>query len=165
MKEDDIAAALGVRKMDEVAEDAADSEVEAAYGELVEWDKKEVAKKDEKVPDAPAPFEPNEEIINELEDAQAETKKLYDKAEMALDDLLALGKQGESTRAYEVAMNYMKTMMELNDKKVDNARQKAMEKEEKNPEAAQTNVTNNNLILTTADLLAQLTGSAKKDET
>lgn len=165
MKEDDIAAALGVRKMDEVAEDAADSEVEAAYGELVEWDKKEVATKDEKVPAAPAPFEPNEEIIDELEDAQVETKKLYDKAEMALDDLLALGKQGESTRAYEVAMNYMKTMMELNDKKVDNARQKAMEKEEKNPEATQTNVTNNNLILTTADLLAQLTGSAKKDET
>jgi hypothetical protein len=74
--------------------------------------------------------------------------------------MISLAKQSESPRAFEVASTLMKTLLDANKDFVEISTKKKYAIEEKNgpKEAAQTNVTNNNLILSTADLLKMLKG-------
>ena len=76
----------------------------------------------------------------------------------AVREMLEIAKQSESARGFEVVSTLMKTLHDANKDFADVSTKKKFAKEEiMGPrENAQTNVTNNNLIVSTADLLKML---------
>jgi hypothetical protein len=74
--------------------------------------------------------------------------------------MMSLAKQSESPRAFEVASTLMKTLLDANKDFVEMSMKKKYAVDEVNApkEAAQTNVVNNNLILSTTDLLKMIKG-------
>lgn len=99
-----------------------------------------------------------EETLNDIEQARGNIKNIIEKGDDALKEMIELAKQSESPRAFEVASTLMKTLLDANKDFVEMSTKKKYAKEEANgpKEAAQTNVTNNNLILSTADLLKMI---------
>lgn len=92
-------------------------------------------------------------IIND-NDYEYARQNLYDvieKGSSALEDIMDIAKQSESPRAFEVATNLIKTMVEANKDLLELAKTK---KELEREDVAPTNITtNNNLNITSADLL------------
>ena len=80
--------------------------------------------------------------------------------EEAMREMLEIAKQSEHPRAFEVVSTLMKTVLDANKDFADISSKKRFVKEEINgpKENAQTNVTNNNLIVSTADLLKMIKG-------
>ena len=78
----------------------------------------------------------------------------------SITEMLEIAKQSEHPRAFEVVSTLMKTVLDANKDFADMSSKKRFVKEEINgpKEAAQTNVTNNNLIVSTADLLKMIKG-------
>jgi hypothetical protein len=99
----------------------------------------------------------NEETIKDIELARKNIKDIIVKGGESLDELLVLAKQSESPRSFEVASTMMKTLLDANKDFVDISMKRKYAKEE-TPASTQNNVTNNNLILSTADLLKMLKG-------
>jgi hypothetical protein len=101
-----------------------------------------------------------DETLNDIDKARSNIQNIISQGDQSLGDMMELAKQSESPRAYEVAANLMKTLLDANKDYVDMAMRKKYHKEElEGPkEAAQTNVTNNNLILSTTELLKMIKG-------
>jgi len=102
-----------------------------------------------------------DETVQDIELARSNIKNIIEQGDDSLKDMLNLAKQSESPRAYEVAATLMKTLLDANKDFVEMSTKKKYAKEEilhPKEEAATTNVTNNNLILSTADLLKMLKG-------
>lgn len=102
----------------------------------------------------------DDETIRDIEQARGNIKNIIEQGDDALKEMISLAKQSESPRAFEVASTLMKTLLDANKDFVEMSTKKKYAKEEKMgpKEAAQTNVTNNNLILSTADLLKMIKG-------
>lgn len=102
-----------------------------------------------------------DETVRDIELARTNIKNIIEQGDDSLKEMIDLAKQSESPRAFEVAANLMKTLLDANKDFVEMSTKKKYAKEEiLNPkEAATTNVTNNNLILSTADLLAMIKGN------
>ena len=96
----------------------------------------------------------------EIENARKNIENIIKQGDESLKEMIAIAKQSESARAFEVASTLMKTLLEANRDFVEMSMKKKYAKEEitKPKEAAQTNVTNNNLIISTADLLKMIKG-------
>ncbi|CAB5221312.1 Bacteriophage T4, Gp16, DNA-packaging [uncultured Caudovirales phage] len=91
------------------------------------------------------------------DDYEYARKNLYDvieKGTSALEDIMDIAKQSESPRAFEVVTNLIKTMVDANKDLLE--LQKKNKDLMKSDEPDQKNVTNNNLILTTGDLLKMI---------
>ncbi len=91
------------------------------------------------------------------DDYEYARQNLYDiieKGQNALEDIIDIAKQSESARAFEVATNLIKTMAEANKDLLNLAKVKKDLDKEGVPE--QKNITNNNLVLTSADLLKMI---------
>lgn len=91
------------------------------------------------------------------DDYEYARQNLYDiieKGQNALEDIIDIAKQSESARAFEVATNLIKTMAEANKDLLNLA--KAKKDLEKQDVPEQKNITNNNLVLTSADLLKMI---------
>jgi len=101
-----------------------------------------------------------EENLEDLEEARQNVKGVIETGDEALREMLEIAKQSEHPRAFEVVSTLMKTMLDANKDLADISTKKRFIKEEiAGPkEAAQTNVTNNNLIVSTADLLKMIKG-------
>lgn len=142
MNDDKLSAALGLRPL-----------IEAKNVELpVVIEEKEVL---------PAQLSVGEDdTIHDIEQARGNIKNIIELGDDALKEMISLAKQSESPRAFEVASTLMKTLLDANKDFVEMSTKKKYAKEElMGPkEAAQTNVTNNNLIVSTADLLKMLKG-------
>ena len=151
MSNDPIDLALGLRPIDEVpAEDftADDTAVVPFFGDSVSIVPATVTADDD-------------ETVQDIEIARSNIKNIIEYGDDSLKEMINLAKQSESPRAYEVAATLMKTLLDANKDFVDMSMKKKYAKEEIiNPKdaAATTNVTNNNLILSTADLLKMLKG-------
>jgi hypothetical protein len=94
------------------------------------------------------------------DDYEYARKNLYaiiEKGQDALEDIMDIAKQSESARAYEVVTNLIKTMAETNKDLMNLA--KAKKELEKVDTPEQKNITNNNLVLTSADLLKMIKGN------
>ena len=83
----------------------------------------------------------------------------------AMKEMLEIAKQSEQPRAFEVVSTLMKTMLDANKDFADISSKRKFVKEEINgPKDAanqqSSNVVNNNLILSTSDLLKMLKDSA-----
>ena len=98
-----------------------------------------------------------DETFKDIEKARSNIENIISQGDEGLKEMMTLAKQSESPRAFEVAANLMKTMLEANKDFVEMSLKKKYHKEEleapKQEEASQNNVTNNNLILSTSDLL------------
>lgn len=106
---------------------------------------------------APAKIQPvKTEVVvpSENNDYEYARKNLYDiieKGHSALEDIVDIAKQSESARAFEVVTNLIKTLAETNKDLLELAqKKKELEKQDK---PVENHVTNNNLNITSADLL------------
>lgn len=102
-----------------------------------------------------------DETVQDIELARSNIKNIIEYGDDSLKEMINLAKQSESPRAYEVAATLMKTLLDANKDFVEMSTKKKYAKEEilhPKDEAATTNVTNNNLILSTTDLLKMLKG-------
>jgi hypothetical protein len=141
MNDDKIASALGLRPLDEIREEEKSLPVE--------------------VEEAPAPVvisEEDDENIQDLETARQNIQGIIATGEDALQEMLTIAKQAESARAFEVVSTLMKTMLDANKDFVDISTKKKFAKEEISAPKQDVNVTNNNLIISTADLLKMIKG-------
>lgn len=142
MNNDKIAENLGMRPLSEVREEVTeDLPVEVVEenlpAEIVEFD---------------------DENLNDLEKVRSNIQDVMNTGQEAVREMLEIAKQSEQPRAFEVVSTLMKTLLDANKDFADVSTKKKFAKEELNgpKEAAQTNVTNNNLIVSTADLLKML---------
>jgi hypothetical protein len=143
MNNDKISEVLGLRPLEE-----------AKSEELV------VVYEEKEVITAVATAVEDDETIRDIEQVRGNIKNIIEQGDGALTEMINIAKQSESPRAFEVASTLMKTLLDANKDFVEISTKKKYAIEEKNgpKEAAQTNVTNNNLILSTADLLKMLKG-------
>ncbi len=103
-----------------------------------------------------------DETLQDIEKARNNIQKIIELGDDSMQELVSLAKQSESPRAFEVVSGMMKTLLDANREFVEMSTRKKYAREEiinpKVEEAAQTNVTNNNLILSTTDLLKMIKG-------
>lgn len=144
MIDDAISKALGLRPLEEAKKEELPAIVENK----------------ETLPVEPVNNSLVDDNIKDIEKARKNIQNIIEKGDDALAEMIDLAKQSESPRAFEVASTLMKTLLDANKDFVEMSTKKKYAIEEKNgaKEAAQTNVTNNNLILSTADLLKMIKG-------
>jgi hypothetical protein len=144
MSSDKISESLGLRPLEEAKKE----ELPA------------VAEQEDTLPSIPLVDPNDDENVKDIEQARGNIKNIIEQGDDALKEMISLAKQSESPRAYEVTATLMKTLLDANKDFVEMSTKKKYAKEEitKPREAAQTNVTNNNLILSTADLLKMIKG-------
>jgi hypothetical protein len=151
MNNDKIGETLGLRPIEE-------AKAEIQTEETVQEEKSIVVKEEV---NPPALLDDGaQENLEDLEEARQNIKSVMETGDEALREILEIAKQSEQPRAFEVVSTLMKTMLEANKDLADISTKKRFIKEEINgpKEAAQTNVTNNNLIVSTADLLKMIKG-------
>ncbi len=143
---DKIAENLGLRPLSEVREEELEQEVLPV----------EVKEESTVVEYHPDPVD--EENLNDLTKVRENIEGVIDLGNEAVREMLEIAKQSESARGFEVVSTLMKTLLDANKDYADISTKKKFAKEEiMGPkENAQTNVTNNNLIVSTADLLKML---------
>jgi hypothetical protein len=102
-----------------------------------------------------------EENLQDIEKARENIEQIINQGTDALDTLVDLAKQSQSARAFEVVSTMMRTLLDANKEFVDMSTKRKYAKEDHGSAGSQgntTNVTNNNLILSTTDLLKMLKG-------
>ena len=115
----------------------------------------------------------NKELVlsNKTEDrdkdysyVRANLYSIVEKMQESIDGAMEVALQSEHPRAFEVAINGMKSAAEVAEKLTDlHSKTKELEKEEKTIEATQ-NVQNNMFVGSTADLMMMLKEGQKKDK-
>jgi hypothetical protein len=146
-RDDHISSALGIRPITEVNEN--------------EEQNLPVEVEEEKPIQAPALLDDGaQENLDDLEKVRTNIEEVMETGKDAMMEMLEIAKQSEHPRAFEVVSTLMKTVLDANKDYADISSKKRFVKEEINgpKEAAQTNVTNNNLIVSTADLLKMIKG-------
>jgi len=143
---DKISKALGIRPLKEIKQEIQPIEpegyddtlpAEVSQGEIV-------------------PSSSDDEHQADLELARQNVKNIIEMGDDAVAEMVEIAKQSESPRAFEVVSTLMKTLLDANKDYVDISSKKKFEKGDK-PQS-ETNVTNNNLIVSTADLLKMIKG-------
>lgn len=103
--------------------------------------------------------EGDDENLRDLEQVRQNIQGVMATGEEAMREMLEIAKQSEQPRAFEVVSTLMKTMLDANKDFADISTKKKFAKEELNaPKQQETNITNNNLIVSTADLLKMIKG-------
>jgi hypothetical protein len=154
MSKQSIENALGLRPLEEALSDHNSEEemiidaVPVVQEEIPKTDLEAIAAADE--------------TLQDIEKARNNIQKIIELGDDSMQELVSLAKQSESPRAFEVVSGMMKTLLDANREFVEMSTRKKYAREEilnpKAEEAAQTNVTNNNLILSTTDLLKMIKG-------
>ena len=114
-------------------------------------DKKEEKNPLEVVNEKPVPAViPQADVDTDFDTGRGELYKLLEKGNQAIDGILALAKEGEHPRAYEVAGQLIKTVSEVTERLAD--LQEKMQKLKEVPDKGPTNVTNALFIGSTKEL-------------
>ena len=100
-----------------------------------------------------------EENLKDIELAKANIENIISLGDDSVKEMVEIAKQSESPRAFEVVSTLMKTLIDANKDYVEMSTKKRYAKEEANP--AKNEVTNNNLIVSTADLLKMIKDSSE----
>lgn len=143
MSNDKIASTLGLRPLADVREEQAET-----LPAVVETkDQLPVAQE----------ADPNvEENLRDIELAKSNIQNIIELGDDAVKEMVSIAKQSESPRAFEVVSTLMKTLLDANRDFVEVSSKKRFAKEEASGGKKETNVTNNNLIISTADLLKMI---------
>ena len=171
MKDDKIAQRLNMRPLEEAAEEALDRlnpekmpdlpinsfSTNEETGELVESVDSVKNLPQESVAQPPAVItkEANENL-KDIELAKANIENIINLGDDAVREMTEIAKQSESPRAFEVVSTLMKTLLDANKDYVEMSTKKRYAKEE--DVSNHTQVTNNNLIVSTSDLLKMIKG-------
>jgi len=147
MSDENISKALGLTPLSEL-NDEMKSVQEVQSTEVVNI---------QKFDDLPAEVS-DDENLNDLELARSNVKNIIELGDDAVKEMVEIAKQSESPRAFEVVSTLMKTLLDANKDYVEISTKKKYAKEETGGAKQETNVTNNNLIVSTADLLKMLKG-------
>ena len=177
MKDDKISSALGIRSLEEAKNEnnteengkalqeadktLFDEQTQESFEGRVENDSFDITVQEGGSVNPPAIIDDGaEENLKDLETARENIQSVMETGEEAMREMLEIAKQSEHPRAFEVVSTLMKTVLDANKDFADISTKKRFIKEEiAGPkEAAQTNVTNNNLIVSTADLLKMIKG-------
>jgi hypothetical protein len=105
--------------------------------------------------------EPDKELLNDIDLAKNNIKKILEVGSDSLAEIASIAKQTESPQAFLAQVQMMKTLLEANRELVNTSKEKKFEKTEQPGNHSTTNVTNNNLVLSTADLLEMLKDGKK----
>ena len=94
------------------------SNIDDKLNEVLNIAEEVLEKKEEKNPleivnEKPVPVPENAEVETDFETGRGELYKLLEKGNEAIDGILALAKEGEHPRAYEVAGQLIKTQSEV----------------------------------------------------
>jgi hypothetical protein len=149
-KKDKIAETLGIRDLEEIKSEL------------------EVLGPEEPIPEPSLPAnafdgedrlpavmdEGAEENLADIELAKRNIENIINLGDDSVKEMVEIAKQSESPRAFEVVSTLMKTLLDANKDYVEMSTKKRYAREEANPSKQQ--VTNNNLIVSTADLLKML---------
>ena len=141
---DKISKALGIRPIQEIK-----SEIQPIEPEGYDDSLPAEVPKGEIVPIV-------DEHEKDLELARQNVKNIIEMGDDAINEMVEIAKQSESPRAFEVVSTLIKTLLDANKDYVDISSKKKFESSEKPQQ--ETNVTNNNLIVSTADLLKMIKG-------
>lgn len=106
----------------------------------------------------PTVISTNDENLRDIELAKSNVQNIIELGDDAVREMVEIAKQSESPRAFEVVSTLMKTLLDANKEYVELASKKKMVKDEESFGRPETNVTNNNLIVSTADLLSMIKG-------
>jgi hypothetical protein len=139
---DKIAENLGLRPLSEIREEELASQPEEVVEEIL-----------------PAIVtDEDDENLRDLAKVRENIEGVIELGNDAVREMLEIAKQSESARGFEVVSTLMKTLLDANKDFADVSTKKKFAEEEINApkEAAQTNTVNNNLIVSTADLLKML---------
>lgn len=148
-KENKIAETLNMRPIDEAKEDLR-AEFEATLKEE-QLDLPVI--RQETLPAIQSDDKNAEENLKDIELAKANIENIINLGDDAVKEMVAIAKQSESPRAFEVVSTLMKTLLDANKDYVEMSTKKRYAKEE---QTTTQNVTNNNLIVSTADLLKMI---------
>jgi len=144
-KDDVIASTLGLRPLSETEEDK----------------NLPVVSEESDVSNSTALSVQSSETIDDIEQARKNIQNIITQGDSALEEMMELAKQSESPRAFEVASTLMKTLLDANKDFVDmSSKKKYAIDESRGDNKQQNNVTNNNLIVSTADLLKMIKGES-----
>ena len=139
---DKIAENLGLRPLSEIREEELASQPEEVVEEIL-----------------PAIVtDEDDENLRDLAKVRENIEGVIELGNDAVREMLEIAKQSESASGFEVVSTIMKTLLDANKDFADVSTKKKFAEEEINApkEAAQTNTVNNNLIVSTADLLKML---------
>lgn len=155
MSEDKIFSSLGLRPIEEAKEEIVG--YPATEQDMNKMESQLPANSfDTDQPNLPAvQTKEAEENLRDIELAKKNIENIISLGDDAVKEMVEIAKQSESPRAFEVVSTLMKTLLDANKDYVDMSTKKRYAKEEHKTE---TNVTNNNLIVSTADLLKMIKG-------
>lgn len=148
-KKDKIAETLGIRDFEEIKDDLEEiNPVQKMEDQLP-------ANSFDGEDNLPAiPSNEAEENLADIELAKKNIENIINLGDDSVKEMVEIAKQSESPRAFEVVSTLMKTLLDANKDYVEMSTKKRYAREEANPSKNQ--VTNNNLIVSTADLLKML---------
>ena len=101
------------------------------------------------------------ENLKDIELAKANIENIINLGDDAVREMTEIAKQSESPRAFEVVSTLMKTLLDANKDYVEMSTKRRYAKEEDPSADKSTNITNNNIIVSTADLLKMIKGEDK----
>ena len=153
MSDDKIAQALGITPIAEIKED---EEIK----DVVQVEEEQITNIEKFEEHLPAVQNTNEENINDIELARQNVQNIIEMGDDAVREMVEIAKQSESPRAFEVVSTLMKTLLDANKDFVELSTKKKYAVDDTGPKA-ETQVTNNNLIVSTADLLKMIKGEAE----
>jgi hypothetical protein len=143
MDDDKISSALGIRPLAEISEEEKNLPAETV----------------DVTPLPSVMSEDDDENIQDLETVRQNIQGIIETGNDAMREMLEIAKQSEQPRAFEVVSTLMKTMLDANKDFADVSTKKKFAKEEINAPKQAAQVTNNNLIVSTADLLKMIKGN------
>lgn len=150
MTDDKITSTLGLRPIEEAKEEM------SAQLPVNSFNTDDVQLPIERTETLPATVSQEAtENLKDIELAKKNIENIINLGDDAVKEMVEIAKQSESPRAFEVVSTLMKTLLDANKDYVEMSTKKRYAKEEHKTE---TNVTNNNLIVSTADLLKMIKG-------
>ena len=160
MSDESIARALNMKPLEETdAKKVKKTIPQVVEGEMVD-DVKNLPQ--ESVFQPPVPIEKlADENLADIELAKKNIENIINLGDESVREMVEIAKQSESPRAFEVVSTLMKTLLDANKDFVEMSTKKRYAKEEDPSADKSTNVTNNNLIVSTADLLKMIKGEDK----
>ena len=139
MSEDKILSSMGLRPIDK-EEKATEAELPVV----------------QEAPQLPAEAQAAaDENLRDIELAKRNIENIINLGDDSVKEMVEIAKQSESPRAFEVVSTLMKTLLDANKDYVEMSTKKRYAHEE---HKAESQVTNNNLIISTADLLKMIKG-------
>ena len=147
MSSDKITESLGLRPMSDIPDEEIKNVVEVEDEEI-----NNIEKFDENLPAVA------DEVIQDIELARQNVQNIIEMGDDAVKEMVEIAKQSESPRAFEVVSTLMKTLLDANKDFVDLSTKKKYAVEDTGPNQ-EAQVTNNNLIISTSELLKMIKGN------